>query len=125
MRKKLVLLTFLFALLFTKANASHLMGGEITWDCLGGGQYVFTMKLYRDCNGAAVSSVVALNVYNYPGLTSIPLNLVSQLDISPTCNGAGPAISCAAAETSPGWPASPTPVAGATQESTYQSAPVT
>jgi len=27
------------------------MGGEITWACLGGGDYQFDLVLYRDCNG--------------------------------------------------------------------------
>ncbi|MCW3085904.1 MAG: hypothetical protein JWP12_3270 [Bacteroidetes bacterium] len=125
MRKKIILLLSLFSLLFTKADASHLMGGEITWDCLGGGQYVFNMKLYRDCNGATVPSSVALAVSNCPALTSITLNLISQTDISPTCNAAGPAISCADAMAAPGWPSSTSPIAGAVQESTYQSVPIT
>lgn len=125
MLKKIVLLFGLVFSLFPQVDASHLMGGEITWDCLGGGQYVFNMKLYRDCNGAVVPSTVSLDVSNCPALTSIPLNLVSQTDISPVCNAAGPAISCSAAMSAPGWPSSASPVAGAVQESMYQSAPVT
>jgi hypothetical protein len=39
------------------------MGGEITWDCVGGGQYVFTMKLYRDCNGITSATVVCVCVF--------------------------------------------------------------
>ena len=100
------------------------MGGEITWDCAGGGKYVFTLKLYRDCNSTGVSSTVSLNVWFHPTISSIPLNIVSQTDISPVCNLAGPSITCAAATSAPGWPSSPTPVMGAVQESVYQSAPI-
>lgn len=100
------------------------MGGEITWDCVGGGQYVFTMKLYRDCNGINSSSVVSLSVFNHPTITSIPLNLISQNDISPACNAGGPSISCFSAESQPGWPASGSPVLGAVQESIFQSNPI-
>lgn len=125
MLKKLFLLIGFIALFSVKTNASHLMGGEITWDCIGGGQYVFTMKLYRDCNGIATSPVVSLSVFNHPTVSSIPLSLISQNDISPTCNGAGPAISCFDAESQPGWPNSGTPVLGAVQESIFQSAPTT
>ena len=32
-------------------QAAHIIGGEITYDCLGGGNYRFTMKIYRDCAG--------------------------------------------------------------------------
>ncbi|MBL0328858.1 MAG: gliding motility-associated C-terminal domain-containing protein [Bacteroidetes bacterium] len=124
MFKKISFLIVFIALFSFKTNASHLMGGEITWDCVGGGQYVFTMKLYRDCNGIATTSVVSLSVFNHPTVTSIPLNLISQSDISPACNGAGPSISCLGAESAPGWPGSTTPVLGAVQESVFQSAPI-
>ncbi len=100
------------------------MGGEITWDCVGGGQYVFTMKLYRDCNGIATTPVVSLSVFNHPTVSSIPLSLITQTDISPACNGAGPSISCSGAESQPGWPGSASPILGAVQESVFQSAPI-
>jgi len=77
--------------------ASHWMGGEITWVCQGGGDYVFQLKLYRDCNGVVPSSA-QLNVWNHPTLSTIPLTLQSQTDISPACNpvAGGPlAITCA------------------------------
>ncbi|MDF2437043.1 MAG: hypothetical protein K0Q95_1419 [Bacteroidota bacterium] len=125
MFKKLSLLIFGFLLFINRADASHLMGGEITWTCQGSGQYIFTMKLYRDCNGNDFSSAVNLDVSNFPGLTTITLNLISQIEISPVCNAAGPAITCANAISQPNWPASSTPVSGAAQECTYQSAPIT
>ena len=100
------------------------MGGEITWDCAGGGKYIFTLKLYRDCNSTHVSSSVSLNVWFHPSITSILMDSISQTDISPGCNAAGPAITCAAASSAPGWPSSPTPIAGAVQETVYQSAPI-
>src|ERR1700745_1938601 len=103
MLKKLALLLCFSVLLFPKADAAHLMGGEITWDCAGGGKYIFTLKLYRDCNSGTVSPAVTLNVWFHPTITSIPLNLVSQSDISPVCNASGPAITCAAASSAPGW----------------------
>lgn len=105
--------------------ASHLMGGEITWSCQGNGQYIFQMKLYRDCNGVQGPANASLDVFNNPNLTSISLNLVSQTDISPTCNAIGPAISCSAAQSQPGWPSSATPVPGAVEEFVYQSSPIT
>ena len=94
------------------------MGGEITWDCAGGGKYIFTLKLYRDCNSITVSPSVSLNVWYHPSITSIVVNQISQTDISPVCNIAGPAITCAAGSSS-------SPVAGAVQETVYQSAPIT
>jgi hypothetical protein len=31
--------------------ASHIIGGEITWDNTSNGQYIFKLVLYRDCSG--------------------------------------------------------------------------
>ena len=49
-------LTFLipaifFMLPFT-ANASHIVGGEIGYRCLGGNQYEITLRVFRDCFNA-------------------------------------------------------------------------
>ena len=107
------------------AFASHLMGGEITWECQGSGKYIFKLKFYRDCNGINTPNSVLLSVFNHPTISQISLNLLSQTDISPTCNGAGPTISCTNAESQPGWPTSSSPVAGAVQESVFQSLPIT
>ncbi len=42
----------LFLLFFVPhlLSARHIIGGEITYECLGGGDYIFTLKVYRDCN---------------------------------------------------------------------------
>lgn len=125
MVKRGILFSFLLILSWVNVFASHLMGGEITWDCQSNGQFVFRMKLYRDCNGIPGPTLVSLNVYNHPTVTSIPLNLTNQTDISPQCNAAGPTISCAGAQSQPNWPNSTTPIAGATEEFIYESAPIT
>ena len=84
--KKLLLL--LASLVFsTGAFATHIMGGEITWECLSSGQYVFTLKVYRDCNGISLSTAAqTLNIWNYPSSPNIvTCNFVEQTDISPPC----------------------------------------
>lgn len=113
-----------FLCLSPTAQASHLMGGEITWECQGNGQYIFKLQFYRDCNGINTPSTVTLTVINHPTVQSVLLNLVSQTDISPACNSAGPTISCSSAESQTGWPTSSSPVAGAVQQSIFQSAPI-
>lgn len=107
------LLVFFMLLVTVQAEATHLMGGEITWDCLAGGQYRFTLRLYRDCNGIPGPGNATLRVHNQPSVSMIPLTLVSQVDISPQCNGSGPTITCAGGG------------AGAVEEFIYQSVPVT
>jgi gliding motility-associated-like protein len=44
---------------------AHIVGGEITYQCLGNGQYIFTMKVYRDCNsdGAQFDAQAAISIY--------------------------------------------------------------
>ncbi len=35
------------------AKATHAMGGELSYTCLGNNQYLVTLDFYRDCNGVA------------------------------------------------------------------------
>ena len=46
--KRLVSLCLLL-LLAIPGYAFHIIGGEITFECLGGGTYKFIMRIYRDC----------------------------------------------------------------------------
>ncbi len=101
------------------------MGGEITWECQGNGQYIFTLKLYRDCNGRPSEDSITMYVFNNPLLDSIRLRVFSRKDISPSCNVKGPVISCQAAESDPNWPHSTNIIAGAVQETIYKSYPIT
>ncbi|MBL1145688.1 MAG: T9SS type A sorting domain-containing protein [Bacteroidetes bacterium] len=36
-------------------KASHLWGGEIYWECLSNGKFVFHLNLYRDCSSSAMN----------------------------------------------------------------------
>ncbi len=83
MHKLLILLIILGFSQF-KAQASHIRGGSITYECVGG-NYVFQLVVYRDCNGAELSNISQhLNVWNHPVLNGITVNFVSRTDISPT-----------------------------------------
>lgn len=37
------------------SRATHLMGAELVYSCLGNNKYLVTVKVYRDCNGIQVS----------------------------------------------------------------------
>ena len=67
---------------------SHIVGGEIFYDCLGGNDYRVTIKIYRDCNstGAQYDSPLPLGVFrnsdnslfntynvNFPGSIILPV----------------------------------------------------
>jgi len=90
MKKVFLSLMLMFVSYFS--FSSHFMGGEITWKCLKGGpnigQYVFEMKVYRDCDGITFSQTAqTLTQHNYPALgqtSPILLNFISINDISPT-----------------------------------------
>lgn len=52
--KRSIVFFYVFLLIAFKSFATHIVGGEIYYDCLGGNNYRITLKLYRDCfNGLA------------------------------------------------------------------------
>jgi hypothetical protein len=56
----LLLITIAFQLIpFTPAVASNYLGGEITWQCMANGQYIFRLTLYRDCGGLGFPQIVS------------------------------------------------------------------
>lgn len=68
------------------AQSTHLLGGDITWTCNGSGEYIFQLRIFRDCSGPAISTAgQSLRVWNHPTLTQIPLLYISQIDIAPNC----------------------------------------
>lgn len=78
-----------------KADASHIMGGSITYECQGNGNYVFQLVFYRDCNGAQVNTnSQTIRVWNHPTLSSITVPYVSTEDISPQGTQAGGGTQC-------------------------------
>jgi hypothetical protein len=77
------------------------LGGEITWECLSNGKYVFTLKVYRDCGGPALPNIETINSTSPIGNFNLTLEAGWPKDISPVCN-ANPAfshITCAGATT--------------------------
>ena len=79
---------FIFLLLMTTSflgRASHALGGDITWTCQGG-QYIFQLVFYRDCNGAVINNAFeTIEVAGHPTITSIHLDFISSSDVSPFC----------------------------------------
>jgi len=68
MKKALRLLAFL-CLLPLFSQATHIVGGSLTYEHLGGGTYRITLKLYRDCRpgNAAFPSPVVVEIYDSAG----------------------------------------------------------
>ena len=51
LRTGLFFLLLLLGFSSQEAKATHAMGADLTYVCLGNGQYKFSLQFYRDCNG--------------------------------------------------------------------------
>ena len=51
--QKLAIVAIAVLLWQGEARATHAMGGELSYTCLGNNQYLVTLNFYRDCNGIA------------------------------------------------------------------------
>ena len=92
----ILIICFVFTIQPNEIKATHIMGGEITWECLPSGMFRFEMKIYRDCNGVALNNFYE-PLMGHNGAPNISLTLVSTTDISPDCAlGGGSEISCGA-----------------------------
>lgn len=103
--------------------ATHLLGGEITWECIKSGpdigKFRFKMLLYRDCgsgNATIGTGNQTLTVHNNPNLSSIVMYYQYSMDISPGVGGnCNPNIVCNGVSSGQ----------GAIEEYYYESAPIT
>lgn len=83
---RLILLTGLLIIINSlSVRATHVLGGDLTWTC-SGGNYIFQLVFYRDCNSADVNTVSEnIKVWNHPTVTNITVNFISREDLSPIC----------------------------------------
>ena len=42
-------------------RASHIAGAEVTYECVGPGQYLVQLQFYRDCSGVQNPATVTIN----------------------------------------------------------------
>ena len=88
---------FYLALLSHNAQASHVVGGEIYYDHLGGTTYDVTVKIYRDCESSSgFDDELPLTLYNpsgielaqyyidFPGFTTLPVEFSNPCVTVPT-----------------------------------------
>lgn len=73
-----------------KVSATHIVGGEIYYDCLGNNDYRITLKVYRDCiNGVApYDNPATIGIFNTSGtlISSIGLTFPGSSPVPPTIN---------------------------------------
>lgn len=82
-RLTLIILAAMGLTLSHPANASHLAGADIQWECVGQDSFEVTLSVYRDCNGIALSKP-QLNYSCQPNNIT-ELDYVDGEDISRTC----------------------------------------
>jgi gliding motility-associated-like protein len=79
MKKGYILFLILAFLGASPLSAKHIIGGVLTYECLGGGTYRFTMRMYRDCSdptGAGFDFNAPFSIYK--GSSTIPLTTIFQ-----------------------------------------------
>lgn len=89
MKKLLLLLSVVLCFsFFSRLYASHVMGADLTFTCLGPNQYRVTLTGYRDCTGIDMSGPQTISVHSAQcGVTtSLTLQQVGPpVDITPIC----------------------------------------
>ncbi|MFN6943563.1 MAG: hypothetical protein ACK4ND_01345, partial [Cytophagaceae bacterium] len=66
----------LFNLFFsTNADATHVVGADISYRCLGDNEYEFTLNVYRDCDGIPVSPFFKMDY------SSLSCNIQGNFDV--------------------------------------------
>lgn len=95
----LTLVLLVVVLVFSNGiKANHLVGGELTWTCLGSGNYIFQVKVYQDCNQNQPSPTsMQIKVWGNPNISIIPLSNVGSNDFSFSCtevSGGNPQYDC-------------------------------
>ena len=72
-----------------QAQATHAMGADLTYTCIGSNQYEITLTFYRDCKGTSIKQSQRITL-NSLGCKSFTVNLprVSQTEVTTLCPGA-------------------------------------
>jgi len=87
-RLLLSLVVFIVGLLSTfNVNASHAVGIDLSYICLGGNQYEFTVSLYRDCDGISAPTSINVDIGSAScGInSSVSLSQTSMQEVSQIC----------------------------------------
>lgn len=85
--KKQFLLFAIIVFLGLNATATHFVGADLTYRLIDtlNGKYRFTLSLYRDCSGIDYSSSESLTIRTMTVNTTLPMNLVSKMDVTNVC----------------------------------------
>jgi hypothetical protein len=68
------------------AQATHMSGGEIYWDCIGPNQYRITLTIYRDCAGISLDNGYDLDISSPCGTHTLHVNTPGGTELSQLCD---------------------------------------
>jgi hypothetical protein len=86
--KKQFLFFIVFLFSITVSNASHLMGGQITYKWISGNDYLVKLTVYRDCSGIPLATVTNIQISSSNLPSSSPsLPRTSLRDVTLVCPG--------------------------------------
>lgn len=90
---RITIAALLWALAFFPAQAAHLVGGDMSYECLGNNNYEITLKVYRDCysfgpNVADFDSPAYITIYDANGfeINTEAIYYESRTNIPPVTN---------------------------------------
>jgi gliding motility-associated-like protein len=90
----------------TTSNATHVMGSDIRWKCLGNDSFEITVTVYRDCNGIQLGStapqVMPVGCSNTP--PTVITSVSAPVDVTPNKGSCVPCTRC-----DPGCPTTTNP----------------
>lgn len=92
MRKLYSLLVVLLVSL--AARGTHMSGGEIYWEHLGGNQYRITLTIYRDCAGIQLDNNYDLDITSPCGSTTLHVTTPGGVELSQLCDLQLPNSTC-------------------------------
>ncbi len=83
----LILCFFTFSFV-NETYASHAVGADLSYTCLGGNQYEFTLAFYRDCDGisAPASPNITISSLSCGQTTTLSMTQQSFSEVSDLCN---------------------------------------
>ncbi len=90
-KNKYTSIVYIFLALFmlglnNESKATHIMGGDFSYVCLGGNSYSINLRLFRDCDGITLSSNQSITLSSSCGTFNTTLtNLGGPIDRTPFC----------------------------------------
>jgi Ig-like domain CHU_C associated/Secretion system C-terminal sorting domain len=83
---RIALFFITFCAFSTSARASHLLGGDLTYEHISGNTYRFTFKFYRDCAGITPSTTMTAYIDGCGNTQqTVPLTQYAVTEVQTTC----------------------------------------